>query len=651
MCGIAGSLDVRAAQNEESLTATVRAMAQTLHHRGPDGLGSWVDPSAGLALGHRRLCVIDPSEHGHQPMVSRSGRYVIVYNGEIYNFRSLRSELEGSGARFRGHSDTEVLLAGIDRWGLDRMLARCNGMFAFALWDNERRSLHLVRDRLGEKPLYYGWFGPTLLFGSELKALRAHPAFSASVDRGALALYLRHNCVPSPHSIYEGVHKLPPASRITFRALESSSGAATPVQYWSALTVVDSAANHRVTGEPEELADNLEALLVEAVGLRMESDVPLGAFLSGGIDSSLVVALMQRHSSQRVRTFTIGTDVAAYDESAEAAKVAAHLGTDHTQLRVSPADAMSAIPDLPAAYDEPFADPSQVPTLLLSRLTRRHVTVALSGDGGDELFAGYNRYAWAQGAGRRLRLAPRPARQAMASLLDAVPPASWDAVFRAIGRTVPRWSGVRNPADKLDKVAAVLAARSAQDSYRRLVSNWKDPAAVVIGAVEPASQLSPGASATGFGDVEQMMYLDLVTYLPDDILVKVDRAAMSVGLETRLPFLDHNLVEQAWRLPMDMKLRGGQGKWLLRKVLNRHVPPELVERPKAGFDLPLGEWLRGPLREWAETLLDPGRLRRDGYLEATPVAELWALHLAGRRDAGYRLWSVLMFQSWLEHQA
>ena len=654
MCGLSGVLDVRREATGDALAGTVEAMAATLAHRGPDGAGSWVDAGAGVALAHRRLSVIDLSEQGHQPMVSASGRYVVAYNGEIYNFRHLRRDLEAGGTSFRGHSDTEVLLAAVEAWGLDTSLGRMNGMFAFALWDSGRCQLHLVRDRLGEKPLYYAWVGGLLLFASELKALRAHPAFRPEVDRGALALYLRHNCVPAPYSIYEGTAKLPPATVLTVDGAGrggAPSSHVVPRPYWSARSVAEAGQAARLDGDASEVADEVETLLGDAVEMQMVADVPLGAFLSGGVDSSLVVALMQARSPRPVRTFTIGFDDPAYDESADAAGVARHLGTDHTALVVSPADAMAVIPELGTLYDEPFGDSSQIPTVLVSRLARRQVTVVLSGDGGDELFAGYNRYAWSRHLGRHLRQVPRPAREAAARVLRTVPPGTWDALLRRAAPLLPRRLKVRNPGTKVQKLADVLPADSPQEMYRTLVSHWQRPGSLVQGVPEEPPSLLTGTDAwPQLADpVEAMMCLDQLSYLPDDILVKVDRASMSVGLEVRVPMLDHRLVALAWRVPPAMKLRDGRSKWLLRQMLHRHVPAELVERPKAGFGLPLGSWLRGPLRDWAEDLLDDHRLRQQGFLDAAVVRETWSRHLAGR-DAEYQLWDVLMFQSWLAAQ-
>ena len=648
MCGVTGFLDRRQDRPVDELRDLVGRMTEPLTHRGPDDHGTWVDGPSGLALGHRRLAVIDLTAAGSQPMVSSGGRYVITYNGELYNLADLHGQLSSLGCRFRGHSDTELLLAAIEQWGLDGALPRLNGMFAFALWDREHRRLQLVRDRLGEKPMYYGWSGQTFLFGSELKALGAHPDFSSDIDRGALALYFRHNCVPAPHCIYRGLRKLPPGTVVTVDAGSSPVDPA-PVPYWSAREAAEAGAADPLDGSTEELADQLEHLLGDAIGLRMQADVPLGAFLSGGIDSSTVVALMQARSDRKVKTFTIGFHDQAYDESDSAAAVAAHLGTDHVSLSVTPADAMETIPRLPGLYDEPFSDSSQIPTFLVSQLARRDVTVSLSGDGGDELFGGYNRYAWCPSIWRRIRRVPAPARTAAAAALRLPSPDTWDAVFRRATPVLPGRLQVRYPGMKIDKIAEVLPSVSLEDMYRRLSSHFQDPAALVLGGREPLTVLTDSAAWPQLSDpVNRMMYFDQMTYLPDDILVKVDRASMGVSLEARVPMLDHRLVEFAWRLPLDMKVRGGQGKWLLRHVLRRHVPDSLVDRPKAGFGLPVGDWLRGPLRDWAEGLLEPRRLRQEGFLDPITVRALWDAHLSGRRDRAYQLWDVLMFQSWLE---
>jgi len=649
MCGFAGFVDSRCPR-EEQLTGIGTRMRDTLVHRGPDDGGTWVDPSAGVALGSRRLAILDLSPAGHQPMVSASGRWVIAYNGEIYNHGELTRRLRAGGWEPSGHSDTEVLLAAIEAWGLEPTVRATNGMFAFAAWDTHERRLHLVRDRLGEKPLYWGWQGQVLLFGSELKALRAHPDFAAEVDRDALAVYLRRNCVPAPQSIYAGIHKLPPGSIVSLGAAEWASRSAEPVAYWSARSVVEGgSASRGLDGtSPGDVVDELERLLGDAVALRMEADVPLGAFLSGGVDSSTVVALMQARSSRPIRTFTIGFGDAGYDESADAGAVARHLGTDHTAVVLSPADAMAVLPELPGMYDEPFADSSQIPTYLVSRVARQAVTVALSGDGGDELWAGYNRHVWGGRIWDTARRLPLPARRAAATALTRMAPARWDALFQQLGPALPARLRVRTPGAKVHKLASVLPAESPAGLYQTLVSHWPRPEQLVVGAAGHDPLVAQALPVGLDGLADQMMFLDLVTYLPDDILVKLDRAAMAVSLESRVPMLDHRVVEYAWRVPAALKLHDGSGKWPLRQVLHRYVPPALVDRPKMGFGLPLGDWLRADLRPWAEELLDAESLRRQGYLRPEPIRAAWDAHLSGRVDLAHQLWDVLMFQAWLE---
>lgn len=643
MCGITGFFGSVRRKKADELSITVARMAATLHHRGPDDGGVWVDAETGIALGHRRLSIVDLSPEGHQPMLSAGGRYVIVYNGEVYNFMDLRRRLESQGCRFRGHSDTEVMLAAIEQWGLEEAVRRFVGMFAFALWDRKEHVLHLVRDRLGIKPLYYGWMGKTLLFGSELKALRAHPDFEGRIDRNALALFLRHNYIPAPYCIYQGIYKLPPGCMLSINGYSTPM----PVPYWSAREVVQRGSADHFDGSEDEAADQLEILLTEAVRLRMVADVPLGAFLSGGVDSSTVVALMQAQSQRPVETFTIGFYEDEYNEAEDAKAVARHLGTDHTELYVTPEEAMAVIPRLPVLYDEPFADSSQIPTFLVSQLARRHVTVSLSGDGGDELFAGYNRYFWCRSIWRKIGWMPGTLKKAAAGGLKALTPQSWEFLFKRLGPVLPERVKQRNPGDKLHKLAEVLVADRPEVMYLNLASHWKDPASLVPGAIEPATALNdPGQWADLHDFTGRMMYLDLVTYLPDDILTKVDRASMGVSLEARVPLLDHRVVEFAWRLPLAMKIRNGQGKWLLRRVLYRYVPHELIERPKMGFGVPIDRWLRGPLKEWANDLLDAGRLKREGFLNPDPITRIWREHLNGERNWQYYLWDILMFQAW-----
>jgi len=645
MCGIAGFFGDDCAA--EALAPRAVAMADALRQRGPDDAGVWTDPALGLALAHRRLAIIDLSPEGHQPMASACGRWILVFNGEIYNFQALRAELEHLGRRdWRGHSDTEVMLAAFAHWGVEAALQRFVGMFAFALWDRRERTLTLARDRLGEKPLYYGWIGRRLLFGSELKALRAHPAFRGEIDRDALALLMRHGYIGAPHSIYRGIHKLPPGTFLTL-AVEGGQAAA-PQPYWSARQVAEQGQRDPFHGSDQEAVDELERLLMQAVRSQMVADVPLGAFLSGGIDSSTVVALMQAQSSRPVRTFSIGFWEPAFNEAEHAQAVARHLGTQHTELYVTPEEALAVIPRLPTLYDEPYADSSQIPTFLVATLARRHVTVSLSGDGGDELFCGYNRYFWASALWRRLGWAPAPLRSALAMGLTALAPATWDSLFRHLEPLLPQNRRYSNPGDKLHKLAGTLGARQPEQIYRELISFWKDTGRLVPGSREPVTVLNDPTAWPDLAEFEQrMMYLDMVTYLPDDILVKVDRAAMGVGLESRVPLLDHRVVEFAWRLPLALKLRDGQGKWTLRQVLYRHVPPKLIERPKMGFGIPLAEWLRGPLRDWSEALLDPQRLHREGWLDPDPIRARWREHLEGGRNWSYYLWNVLVFQEWL----
>ena len=641
MCGITGVIS-KDRVTGEGLRASACAMRDTLHHRGPNDQGIWMDETFGIAMGHTRLSIIDLSSHGHQPMQSKSGRYVAVFNGEIYNFKKLQPQLEKSGAEFDGHSDTEVMLAAIEEWGLDAALQRFVGMFAIALWDRRERKLYLVRDRMGEKPLYYGWQGKTFLFGSELKALRVHPAWRGEIDRDALALYMRHNCIPAPYSIYKGIFKLIPGTVLCLSSGVSSGGCPDPVAFWSAKSIAEQGVAAPFEYSDSEATSQLERLLSDTIREKMVADVPLGAFLSGGVDSSIVAALMQAESNQKVKTFSIGFHEAGYNEAQHAKAVAEHLGTEHTEWYVTSGEAMDVIPLLAGIYDEPFADSSQIPTYLVSQMTKEHVTVALSGDGGDELFGGYNRYFHGRNIWQKLGWLPSGLRNGAASLLTSLPPDRWN---RLLGNLLPHGA----PGDKLYKLADMLASSSPEDMYFQLVSHWKNPAELVIGAAEPATVLTNQKMWPQLDDFTmRMMFLDSVSYLPDDILAKLDRASMAVSLESRVPFLDHRVVEFAWHLPLHQKIRGGVGKWLLRQVLYRHVPRELIERPKMGFGVPIDSWLRGPLRDWAETLLDESRLECEGFFYSAPIREKWAEHLSGRRNWQYLLWDVLMFQAWRE---
>ena len=646
MCGVAGFFSPGGLAHGAAETSG--RMADALIHRGPDDAGRWIDQTAGIALAHRRLAVVDLSPAGHQPMVSACGRHVMAFNGEIYNHLALRRELPPTA--WRGHSDTETLLNCFANWGVEATLKRTVGMFAIALWDRQTRELTLARDRMGEKPLYYGWQGAgasaVFLFGSELKALRANPAFNAEVDRDSLCLYMRHMAVPGSRSIYRGVHKLPPGTLLTV-----SRQAPAPVirSYWSGSGAAERGVAHPFSGTTGEAVDALEALLKAAVGQQMMADVPLGAFLSGGVDSSTIVALMQAQSTRPVKTFTIGFHEPGYNEAEHAKAVARHLGTEHTELVVTPEQAMAVIARLPSLYDEPFADSSQIPTFLVSQLARQHVTVSLSGDAGDELFGGYNRYPMTAHLWHRLSALPLPLRRALAWGLTRFSPQTLNRVAAWVPARA-RWANV---GDKLHKGAGVLASRTIDDLYLGVVSNWDDPAALVINGVEPATILTgQRPELPGLSDVERMMALDMLSYLPDDILTKVDRAAMGVSLETRVPFLDHRVVEFAWQLPLAYKLRYENGsyttKWALRQVLYRYVPKALIERPKMGFGVPIDAWLRGPLRDWAEDLLSEARLRREGYLNPVPIQRKWREHLSGRRNWQHQLWAVLMFQAWLE---
>jgi asparagine synthase (glutamine-hydrolysing) len=624
----------------------VREMTNALQHRGPDDAGQWADASSGIALGQRRLSILDLSLLGHQPMCSESGRYWTIFNGEVYNYRELRKELPG--VAWRGHSDTEVMLAAIERWGLERAVQRFVGMFAFALWDTRERLLHLVRDRIGIKPLYYGFVGDGVLFGSELKALRCHPEFMGEIDRDALALFVRHNYIPQPYSIYRDTHKLTPGTILTLRS--PSDRDARPQSYWCMRQVVEAGQADPFTGSPVEAIEQLKSLLSESVRLRMIADVPVGAFLSGGVDSTTVVALMQAQTAQRVKTFSIGFLNQEYDEAPYAAEIARHLGTDHTELYARPEEVLELIPSLSYYYDEPFSDSSQIPTMLVSALARKQVTVSMSGDGGDELFAGYPRYVLGQQVAQLLKI-PKYLRMFGARVISG-----------GVGMWPERWlpnttiSNSRPLRDllsrrRLDKLRLALQCDTVEQLYLPVISHAAAPTELVLASSEPLTTMTDRSRWSRLNSsVHQMMYLDLLTYLPDDILTKVDRASMSVALEARVPLLDHRVIEFSWRLPLSLKLRQGVAKWILKQIAYSFVPQKLLQQPKRGFAVPLGAWLRGPLRAWAEDLIDETAVRNQGFLNTHVVRSLWKDHLHGNADNHAALWDVISFQAWLKSQ-
>lgn len=651
MCGIIGFLGGDFT-NDQLNNAILEEMSDQIVKRGPDSAGIWLDSSSKIALGHRRLAIVDLSPAGYQPMTSGSNRYVMTYNGEIYNSNEIRNELIKSRVtlNWRGHSDTETLLAGFDAWGIRETVSRVTGMFAIAVWDKELEQLTLIRDRVGEKPLYYGWQGSgsnkVFLFGSELKALKKHPQFISEIDRGSLALYMRYCYVPAPHSIYKGIMKVEPGTIVTVNLQECEH---TTEKYWNALDVVRNGAESPLEGTVAEVTNDLDIALKETISQQMMADVPLGAFLSGGIDSSAVVALMQAQSSRPIKTFTIGFSETGYNEAEFAKLVAGHLGTEHTELYVSSQDALNVIPKLPNLYCEPFADSSQIPTFLVSSLARHHVTVSLSGDGGDELFCGYNRYLFADKFWKGLRMTPASVRELVGKSIKSLPAAGWNKTFELLNRITPRKFNGISWGDKLQKGAGVIASKDLTNLYQGLVSNWQDPSTVVIGDGEHDRIFSTDVQLlSDVGDIQKMMAIDTISYLPDDILVKVDRAAMGVSLETRVPFLDHHIFEFASKIPLAMKLKNGVGKLILRDILYRYVPKDLIERPKMGFGVPVADWLRGPLKEWAEELLGESRLRSQGFFYPEVVRQMWSEHLMGAHNWQSQLWAVLMFQAWLE---
>ena len=663
MCGLTGCWTKKA---DVTLHASVQTMSATLNHRGPDAAAIWVDESHGIGLGHRRLKVIDLSENGAQPMHSACNRYVLVFNGEIYNHHRLRAELEECGLApiWRGHSDTEVVLAAISSWGIEHAISKLIGMFAMAVWDCLEKKLHLARDRVGEKPLYYGWCNSAFLFGSELKALKKYPNFSNEINRQALTLYLRHMVIPAPLSIYRGIYKLQPGCLLTLGLDEASMRTDELVlqapfsykslhlrQYWSLHEVAELGQTSLITDEKEAL-QLLETKLRESIKMQSIADVPTGAFLSGGIDSSLITALMQSEAKSPIRTFTIGFDEKRYDEAKYASAVAKHLGTEHIQLYVNAKDALDVIPRLPRLYDEPFADSSQIPTFLLCVKAREYLTVALSGDAGDELFGGYNRYFWVRKIWNKVSWLPTSTRRLFTKAILSLPTHYWDAIYSITSRILNSSERLAFTGQKLHNLAERMANIDNEDDlFYSLISEWKHPENIVMNATEPATILTERNKWPSLPDIEhRMMHLDTMTYLPNDIMVKVDRAAMGASLETRAPFLDHRVVSLAWRLPLGMKLRNNQGKWALRQLLYKYVPQELIERPKQGFSIPLGDWLRGPLQDWAEDLLSEERLRKEEYFYPAPIRTKWQEHLSGIRNWENSLWTILMFQLWLQEQ-
>tara|TARA_B110000902_G_scaffold259270_1_gene330315 strand:- start:242 stop:2194 length:1953 start_codon:yes stop_codon:yes gene_type:complete len=647
MCGFVGYVDLHG--NCQYMPSILSSMSSEIYHRGPDSDGTWLDNDLGIGLAHRRLSIQDLTSSGHQPMLSQSGRFVLIYNGEVYNFRDIRKELTALNVKFKGLSDTEVILSAIEVWGIDSALMKFNGMFSFALWDRQNKELTIARDRMGEKPLYYGTVKGVFLFGSELKALKKHPSWTGSIDRDALSTYMRFSFVPTPYCIYKGINKLKGGH---YKVINFSNGTMNEreVCYWSHKSTAKEGVNNPFT-DIKSTSSTLDSLLNNSINEQLVADVPVGSFLSGGIDSSLVVAIMQNQSNKPINSFSIGFDESGYNEAHHAKKVARYIGTNHNELYVSGEDARETIPYLPSIYDEPFADESQIPTYLVSKLAKENVTVSLSGDGGDELFGGYNRYTKGASLYSSLSHIPKPLKKILSKGITSLNVRGWDKIYNCM---LPKLSNANEEykiGDKLHKLAKVIDAESIEGMYKGLVSHWDFPNDVVLNGKEYPSVIDDVNLLSEFeGNVETMMFLDQILYMSDGILTKVDRAAMSVSLETRVPLLDRNIVEFSWKVPLSMKIRDGKGKWILRELLYQYVPKDLIERPKMGFSIPIAEWLRGPLSEWAEELLSEKRLMSDGFFNVEEIRTIWIEHKLGIENRQQKIWNVLMFQSWFDSQ-
>lgn len=642
MCGFVGFIDLKKSTRVERLNNLINLMTDRIIWRGPDSKGIWSNAKNGIALGHRRLSVIDLSNHGHQPMLSNCGSYVLAYNGEVYNFIEIRHKLRKEGVKFKSESDTEVVLEACLNWGVQRALRQFNGMFSFAFWDIKNERLTLARDRLGIKPLYWGKCSETIFFGSQPSTFEKHPNWNGEINKSSVASFLRHNYVPSPNSIYSNVQKLMPG-----HFLEIQKGKVISNQSYWHLDILSQKSNASSNISENEALEQFSVLLSNSIKSQMVADVPLGAFLSGGIDSSLVVALMQEHSANKIKTFSVGFENKNYDESDFAQQVAENLKTDHHKLTLNSKTAFECIEKIPEWFDEPFADSSQIPTYFVSKMARKEVTVVLSGDGGDELFAGYNRYFWANKIWKNIRYIPYATRNLSAQLIKSLPHDQWDA----LGQFASKFVEIKQLGNKAHKAADILSLRSSDEIYLNLISQWKDPSSVMLDGFEHYSQIRYFSDQIPNSTLmTKMQYLDLKTYLPDDILTKVDRSSMAVSLEARVPLLDHKLVEFAFSLPEKMRIKNGQSKWILRKVLSDYLPKELIDRPKMGFGIPLGDWLRSDFRDWAEDLLDKRKLDEGGYFSSEKVRQIWSEHVKNTGDFHYQLWPILMFQQWLERQ-